>query len=65
MSDEIIKKLKAMIVDVENARGPAKHILNDHLANLGQAVWDHGDEIIATLEEKQNRSEESKNESDE
>lgn len=31
--------------------------LNDYLANLGQVVWDHGDEIIAALEARQNKKE--------
>lgn len=48
MSD-LTKTLKAKILDVENARGPAKHILNDRLADLGQVAWDYGDEIISAL----------------
>jgi hypothetical protein len=49
MSDGLIERLKAKVTDVENARGPAKHILNDRLADLGQVTWDHMDEIIAGL----------------
>ncbi len=52
MSD-LTKTLKAKILDVENARGPAKHILNDRLADLGQVAWDYGDEIISALRDQE------------
>jgi len=35
MSD-LIEKIKQKVSDVEAARGPAKHILSDRLADLGQ-----------------------------
>jgi hypothetical protein len=57
MSDDIIKKLKARILDVEDAHRLATHLLNDRLANLGQVVWDHRDEIIAALENQQAQKE--------
>jgi len=47
--DDLIKMLEAKIIDVENANGPAKHILNDRLADLGQVAWDYGDEILSAL----------------
>lgn len=48
MSD-VISMLKAKTIDVKNANGPARHILNDRLADLGQVAWDYGDEIISAL----------------
>lgn len=49
MSD-LIEKLKQKVNDVEAARGPAKHILNKRLADLGQVARDHWKEILSALE---------------
>lgn len=57
MSDDIIKKLKAKILDVYDADRLATHLLNDRLADLGQVVWDYGDEIIAALDKHQAQKE--------
>ena len=49
MSD-LIEKIKQKVSDAEAARGPAKHILSDRLADLGQVAWDHWKEILSALE---------------
>ena len=49
MSD-LIEKLIQKLSEVEAARGPAKHILNERLADLGQVAWDHWEEIVEALE---------------
>lgn len=47
---DLIEKIKQKVSDVEAARGPAKHILSDRLADLGQVAWDHWKEIVEALE---------------
>ena len=49
MSD-LIENLIQKLSEVEAARGPAKHILNERLADLGQVAWDHWEEIVEALE---------------
>lgn len=68
MSD-LIEKLIQKLSEVEAARGPAKHILNDRLADLGQVAWDHWEEIVEALEtvreiERLNRVDETMEEVD-
>lgn len=47
---ELAKRLKGFIADVGAARGPAKYIMEERLANLGRFVWDHEELIISALQ---------------